>query len=136
RLRGRGVRPGYRRDQGHRRHREGPQRRLSALLHDRARGVDCAYSIRWSSNSTKLLDCNFTARLPGQSRIGEPVMVLFEWTLTLLLAAVLLAGLARRLEVPYPALLALAGAGLAFLPFAPEIAIDPELALALFVAPV
>jgi CPA1 family monovalent cation:H+ antiporter len=63
-------------------------------------------------------------------------MVLFEWTLTLLLAAVLLAGLARRLEVPYPALLALAGAGLAFLPFAPEIAIDPELALALFVAPV
>jgi len=63
-------------------------------------------------------------------------MVLFEWTLALLLAAVLLAGLARRLEVPYPALLALAGAGLAFLPFAPEIAIDPELALALFVAPV
>lgn len=63
-------------------------------------------------------------------------MVLFEWTLTLLLAAVLLAGLARQLEVPYPALLALAGAGLAFLPFAPEIAIDPELALALFVAPV
>ncbi len=63
-------------------------------------------------------------------------MALFEWTLALLLAAVLLAGLARRFEVPYPALLALAGAGLAFLPFAPAIEIEPDLALALFVAPV
>src|SRR5947208_15976233 len=63
-------------------------------------------------------------------------MLLFEWTLVLLLAAVLLAALARRLEVPYPALLALAGAALAFLPIAPEIEIDPDLALALFVAPV
>ena len=63
-------------------------------------------------------------------------MDLFEWTLALLLGAVLVAGLARRLEVPYPALLALAGAALAFLPFAPAIEIEPELALALFVAPV
>jgi monovalent cation/hydrogen antiporter len=63
-------------------------------------------------------------------------MALFEWTLALLLGAVILAGLARRLEVPYPALLAVAGAVLAFLPFAPSIEIEPELALALFVAPV
>ena len=56
-------------------------------------------------------------------------MLLFEWTLVLLLAAVLLAALARRL-------LALAGSVLAFLPIAPEIEIDPDLALALFVAPV
>src|SRR5215813_1507719 len=63
-------------------------------------------------------------------------MLLFEWPLMLLLAAVLLAALARRLEVPYPALLALAGSVLAFLPIAPEIEIDPDLALALFVAPV
>jgi Na+/H+ antiporter len=63
-------------------------------------------------------------------------MNLFEWTLILLLGAVVVAGLARRLEVPYPALLALAGAGLAFLPFAPAIEIEPDLALALFVAPV
>jgi monovalent cation/hydrogen antiporter len=63
-------------------------------------------------------------------------MVLFEWTLALLLGAVLVAALARRLEVPYPALLALAGAGLAFLPFVPTITVEPELALALFVAPV
>src|SRR5439155_1382168 len=58
-------------------------------------------------------------------------MVLFEWTLALLLGAVLVAALARRLEVPYPALLALAGVGLAVLPFAPAIEIEPDLALAL-----
>src|SRR6202045_4468354 len=40
-------------------------------------------------------------------------MLMFEWILVLLLAAV----------------------GLAFLPFAPQIRIEPELALALFVAP-
>src|SRR5436309_2566195 len=63
-------------------------------------------------------------------------MLLFELTLALLLVAVLLTALARRLQVPYPALLALAGAALALLPFSPSIEIDPELALALFVAPV
>src|SRR5205809_2417669 len=62
-------------------------------------------------------------------------MALFEWTIALLLVAVLLAGVARRLEVPYPAFLALAGAGLAFLPFTQDIVIEPDLALALFVAP-
>src|SRR5262249_44573401 len=65
-----------------------------------------------------------------------PAWALFDLPLILLLAAVVLTGLARRLDVPYPALLALAGAAVAFLPFAPEIAIEPDLALALFVAPV
>jgi hypothetical protein len=36
-------------------------------------------------------------------------MILFEWTLILLLAAVLLTALAGRIGVPYPSLLALAG---------------------------
>jgi monovalent cation/hydrogen antiporter len=63
-------------------------------------------------------------------------MQLFEWTLVILVAAVAVSALARRLGVPYPALLALAGAALAFFPFAPRIEIDPELALVLFVAPV
>src|SRR5437660_844847 len=72
----------------------------------------------------------------AKARRYDDGMLLFEWTLALLLGAVLVAGLARRLEVPYPALLALAGAGLAFLPFAPTIEIEPDLALALFVAPV
>jgi monovalent cation/hydrogen antiporter len=63
-------------------------------------------------------------------------MILFQWTLVLLFFAVLLAGFSRRIGVPYPSLLALAGAAVAFIPAGPEIAIDPELALALFVAPV
>jgi monovalent cation/hydrogen antiporter len=62
-------------------------------------------------------------------------MLMFEWILVLLLAAVILTNLAERLAVPYPSLLAIVGAGLAFLPFAPQIRIEPELALALFVAP-
>lgn len=63
-------------------------------------------------------------------------MALFELTLVLLLTAVALTALSRRLEVPYPSLLALAGVGIAFVPGAPVIEIDPELALALFIAPV
>ena len=60
----------------------------------------------------------------------------FEALLGLLLAALVLAALARRVGVPYPAFLALGGAVLAFLPGAPVFAIEPRLALALFVAPV
>ncbi|MES1199595.1 MAG: cation:proton antiporter [Pseudomonadota bacterium] len=63
-------------------------------------------------------------------------MFLFEWTLVLLVIAVAATAIARRIGVPYPSLLALAGAALAFLPDGPSIQIDPELALALFVAPV
>jgi monovalent cation/hydrogen antiporter len=61
---------------------------------------------------------------------------LFEWVVAILLGALLLTGLARRVGAPYPAFLALGGAALAFLPGTPELALDPELALALFVAPV
>ncbi len=53
-----------------------------------------------------------------------------------LLVGAVLALWADRIGVPYPALLALAGAGVALLPGAPEVTLDPELALALFVAPV
>src|SRR5262249_16668231 len=62
-------------------------------------------------------------------------MALFEWTLVLLLGAVILTGLARRAGVPYPSLLAIAGAALAFVPVGPELAMQPDLARALFVAP-
>jgi monovalent cation/hydrogen antiporter len=60
----------------------------------------------------------------------------FEALLILLLAAVVLAALARRFGVPYPAFLALGGAVLAFAPGAPAFTLEPRLALALFVAPV
>ncbi len=63
-------------------------------------------------------------------------MLLFEWTIALLLGAVLLTMLARRAGAPYPSLLALGGAALALVPGGPRIVLDPELALALFIAPV
>src|ERR1700704_6407805 len=59
-----------------------------------------------------------------------------EALLSMVLAAVLLAGLARRVGAPYPVFLALGGVLLAFLPGAPSFTVPPELALALFVAPV
>ena len=60
----------------------------------------------------------------------------FEQLLSLFVAAVILAGIARRVGAPYPVFLALGGALLAFLPAAPSFTLPPELALALFVAPV
>src|SRR5215510_9443352 len=59
-----------------------------------------------------------------------------EQLLALFVAAVILAAVARRVEAPYPVFLALGGALLAFIPGAPSFTVPPELALALFVAPV
>jgi monovalent cation/hydrogen antiporter len=66
----------------------------------------------------------------------KQAMQTFEWTIILLLAAIALAGLARRVGAPYPTFLAFGGAALAFVPHAPQWTLDPGLALALFVAPV
>src|SRR6266498_2893490 len=63
-------------------------------------------------------------------------MTEFEALLSVLLLAVVLAAVARRVGAPYPAFLALGGAVLAFVPGAPAFSIDPAVALALFVAPV
>jgi CPA1 family monovalent cation:H+ antiporter len=60
----------------------------------------------------------------------------FEALLLILVGAILLSLLARRLNAPFPPFLALGGAAVAFLPHAPELTLDPELVLALFVAPV
>jgi CPA1 family monovalent cation:H+ antiporter len=59
-----------------------------------------------------------------------------EGLLLLILAAVILAAAARRVGAPYPVFLALGGVLLAFLPGAPSLTVPPDLALALFVAPV
>ena len=59
-----------------------------------------------------------------------------EGLLALVLAAVVLAAVARRVGAPYPVFLALGGALLAFLPGTPSLTVPPELALAIFVAPV
>src|SRR6188508_1417351 len=63
-------------------------------------------------------------------------MLVFEVVIALLLGGAALAAVARRIGAPYPALVALAGAGLALVPGVPAMVLDPELALALFVAPV
>src|SRR5687767_9265178 len=54
----------------------------------------------------------------------------------MLLGGAALAAISRRIGAPYPALVALAGAALALIPGVPSLVLDPELALALFVAPV
>jgi monovalent cation/hydrogen antiporter len=63
-------------------------------------------------------------------------MEVFEVVVALLLGGAALAAVARRFGAPYPALVALAGAALALIPGVPTLVLDPELALALFVAPV
>jgi len=62
-------------------------------------------------------------------------MQLFESLLCLLIVAAVLMRVSRRMNIPYPSMLALAGAGVAALPFVPNIEIDPKLALALFIPP-
>ena len=62
-------------------------------------------------------------------------MTLFESLLLLLMAAVVLLQVARRLSLPYPSMLALAGVGVALLPGSPDFPIDPRTALPLFIAP-
>ncbi len=59
-----------------------------------------------------------------------------EQILGLFIAALILAGTARRVGAPYPVFLALGGAIIAFLPGAPDLTVPPELALAIFVAPI
>src|SRR3982750_1889446 len=63
-------------------------------------------------------------------------MEVFEVVIALLVGGAALAAVARRIGAPYPALVALAGAALALIPGVPALVLDPELALALFVAPV
>lgn len=63
-------------------------------------------------------------------------MTTFETILVLLLGATLLSSVGRRLNVPYPTLLALGGAAVAFLPGAPQLDMPSEMIFALFVAPV
>ena len=62
-------------------------------------------------------------------------MFIFELVIALLLVGAVLSLWAARIGVPYPALLALTGAALALIPGMPDVALDPELALVLFVAP-
>jgi CPA1 family monovalent cation:H+ antiporter len=62
-------------------------------------------------------------------------MSFFESLLLLLAVAILLLQVTRRLSIPYPTMLAAAGVGLGLIPGAPQFALEPETALALFIAP-
>jgi NhaP-type Na+/H+ or K+/H+ antiporter len=62
-------------------------------------------------------------------------MNFFESLLVLLLAAIVLLQLSRRFSLPYPSMLALAGTAAAFVPGVPVFSLEPEIALALFIAP-
>src|SRR4051794_21550618 len=59
-----------------------------------------------------------------------------EVLLAMVSAAVMLAALARRVGAPYPVFLALGGVLLTLVPGTPSFTVPPELALALFIAPV
>ncbi|THD60590.1 cation:proton antiporter [Phenylobacterium sp.] len=63
-------------------------------------------------------------------------MTIFESIVALLAVAVILLQASRRIGVPYPTMLAAAGVGLALVPGAPQVRLDPHTALALFIAPV
>lgn len=62
-------------------------------------------------------------------------MTAFQSILTLLMLSVLLLQASRRLHIPYPTMLAVAGLLVAALPWASALSFDPGLALALFIAP-
>jgi monovalent cation/hydrogen antiporter len=62
-------------------------------------------------------------------------MTFFESLLALLLIAIVLLQLARRLSLPYPTMLAGAGVIVAMIPKAPFFSIEPSTCLALFIAP-
>jgi CPA1 family monovalent cation:H+ antiporter len=62
-------------------------------------------------------------------------MAVFENVLLMLALACALLQVSRRMGVPYPSTLALAGLGVGALPWMTPVAIDPALALALFIAP-
>ena len=53
----------------------------------------------------------------------------------LLFGTVLVVGLGERIRLPYPILMLVFSAGAAFLPFIPEVHINPELILPLFLPP-
>src|SRR6185369_6769013 len=82
----------------------------------------------------RLCDRSTPAKPPcwrAERNMGE-----LETLLGLFVAATVLAAVARRVGAPYPVFLALGGVVLAFIPGAPSLTVPPELALALFIAPV
>jgi CPA1 family monovalent cation:H+ antiporter len=68
----------------------------------------------------------------GQSEAAAGI----ELVLLLLIAATVLAIVARRLAIPYPVLLVLGGLGIGFIPGLPTIALEPDVVFLLFLPPI
>jgi hypothetical protein len=68
----------------------------------------------------------------ASGRWDESVEAVF---LLLLVFVAVFAGLARRLKIPYPILLVIAGLVLSFLPEMPRIGLDPNLVFLVFLPP-
>lgn len=62
-------------------------------------------------------------------------MEIFAVIIGLMLATVLAVGIGDRIRLPYPVLMIIVAAGAAFIPGFPEVRIDPELILPLFLPP-
>jgi len=90
----------------------------------------------WRAIIPAEIDARLCRSIEGDIAKGIFGLTTFEWIVGLLLGAVVLSGLARRVRVPYATFLAIAGALLAFVPSGPSWTLEPRLALALFVAPV
>ena len=66
---------------------------------------------------------------------GAGILTVEAVFLLLLVFVAMFAGLARRLKVPYPILLVIAGLLLSFLPEMPRIGLDPNLVFLVFLPP-
>ena len=68
----------------------------------------------------------------GQSDAAKTIAIV----LVLLIAATILAVVARRLAIPYPVLLVLGGLALGFIPGLPAVALEPDVVFLLFLPPI
>ena len=71
------------------------------------------------------------ASLPGATPLEHIELVLFG----LLVAVAGLAVLARLVRVPYPILLVIGGLGVGLIPGVPEVELDPDIVLLIFLPP-
>lgn len=63
-------------------------------------------------------------------------MATFELIMALMVAVIVLVWLAERIQVPYPMLLMIGGLALAVMPWTPNIELEPEIVLVIFLPPV
>jgi CPA1 family monovalent cation:H+ antiporter len=75
---------------------------------------------------------SFADATAGQSDAARTIAIV----LVLLIAATILAVIARRIALPYPVLLVLGGLGLGFIPSLPVVALEPDVVFLLFLPPI